>query len=1031
MHLCKASRAHFLLAMTSLCSAVSLSGCLSTLHSSTSFLGSGFSTSSPVTTTPPSQSGGGGVVPSCSAHSAPADPLAGQLSANLVGWWSFYEGCGTSDSDLSGSGNTGTLIGAPNWTSGITGSGALALNGSNQYFTAGTNQVPGVAPLSISAWVQLISAPSAPSTIVNRGDEDGANISFSLRLEGAENNEPVFYADSPVAGGALWAVSSGTTLSLGKWYHIVGTITYSSGSTTGAIYINGELAASSPSSDGIFTAGGFSSSLQIGAGQTGGGISGFFSGGISDVRIYNGALSSADVAKLYGLGTPALMTAAITAPTILVTSSTTATITWYTSAPLTSQVQYGFTTSYGGSTTEVALTQAHSVTLTNLDPNSTYHYRVVSAGQSGSVSSQDYYFSTPLAPVNTSGNIYIAQATNPTGTGDASSCANARGVDYFNNPSSWGTGQIAPGTTVLVCGQIASTLIFGGSGTSSQPITLTCAPGGCDLSQPAGNSVNLAGNSYIILDGGYPCGSSVQNADTTCTGIMENTANGTGLANQRSTVAVQGGGSGTVEIRNWLFRNFYIHQAPINIQSITCVGTACTATLSGPSPYSAGEMGIYISGNSLTAANTGSGNWYGVGAVSGNSFTFTANADATGTGTGGQTSESQIDQTSDCIVTGMAGSVSFHDNTVHDVGWAVLVGTNDTGSVSLDVYNNYFYNYDHGVVPGDPTTNIHDNHFGSTNSWDTLNNLYHHDGIHCYGSQDLTTPCANTLAIYNNLYDGNWGNNNSAHNLFQFKQPNVLQYYNNIHIQQDGVYINDGFDILTMSQGWIVNNTYICDGTVSNQAGLSLGGSGITLENNAFYGCNTFYGNGSATSALTAVDYNAYMSQGSGGNPAWWDTSPSNGTNAPPQTGFLNITNDGAHTNVWPTNYPLFEFNEYSGPITINGSVYTVSSLSGYEGYMTLTTSVSGSPSTGAYSLNGIDIWRALLGSGLEAHSSYYAADGLNGSGVPLQGSPVIGAGANLSTLCSTLPGLCSSTSAGGTVSPVPRSGGAWNIGAY
>jgi hypothetical protein len=61
-----------------------------------------------------------------------------------------------------------------------------------------------------------------------------------------------------------------------------------------------------------------------------------------------------------------------------------ATITWTTNEPTTSQVEYGLTDSYGSSSSEdTALVTTHSVTLSGLAAGSTYHYKVESADASG------------------------------------------------------------------------------------------------------------------------------------------------------------------------------------------------------------------------------------------------------------------------------------------------------------------------------------------------------------------------------------------------------------------------------------------------------------------------------------------------------------------------------------------------------------------------------------------------------------------------------------------------------------------------
>ncbi len=78
-----------------------------------------------------------------------------------------------------------------------------------------------------------------------------------------------------------------------------------------------------------------------------------------------------------------------TAPTISAVAaggvtSASATITWTTSEPATSRVEYGRTTAYGTLTAlDSTLVTAHSVTLTGLNPQTIYDYRVRSADAAG------------------------------------------------------------------------------------------------------------------------------------------------------------------------------------------------------------------------------------------------------------------------------------------------------------------------------------------------------------------------------------------------------------------------------------------------------------------------------------------------------------------------------------------------------------------------------------------------------------------------------------------------------------------------
>jgi hypothetical protein len=100
-------------------------------------------------------------------------------------------------------------------------------------------------------------------------------------------------------------------------------------------------------------------------------------------------------------------------------STTSATITWTTDEPATSQVNYGTTTSYGASTTrDATLTTSHSQPITGLTPGTTYHYQVLSTDAAGnSAYSADATFTTPTAttgPVISgvqAGTISAAEAT--------------------------------------------------------------------------------------------------------------------------------------------------------------------------------------------------------------------------------------------------------------------------------------------------------------------------------------------------------------------------------------------------------------------------------------------------------------------------------------------------------------------------------------------------------------------------------------------------------------------------------------------
>ena len=71
-------------------------------------------------------------------------------------------------------------------------------------------------------------------------------------------------------------------------------------------------------------------------------------------------------------------------------------ITWVTNEPSTSQVEYGKTTEYGLTATSDELTTTHSITLSGLEPNTAYYYRLKSKDTArNEASSTDNTFFTP------------------------------------------------------------------------------------------------------------------------------------------------------------------------------------------------------------------------------------------------------------------------------------------------------------------------------------------------------------------------------------------------------------------------------------------------------------------------------------------------------------------------------------------------------------------------------------------------------------------------------------------------------------
>jgi hypothetical protein len=95
------------------------------------------------------------------------------LVSNLVGYWKFDEGAGTTAADSSGNGNNGTLINGPTWT-GVTAPlsysnpQALSFDGVNSYVRIPDSSTLRPGSITTSAWFYLSSTPSPAKTVVGK-----------------------------------------------------------------------------------------------------------------------------------------------------------------------------------------------------------------------------------------------------------------------------------------------------------------------------------------------------------------------------------------------------------------------------------------------------------------------------------------------------------------------------------------------------------------------------------------------------------------------------------------------------------------------------------------------------------------------------------------------------------------------------------------------------------------------------------------------------------------------------------------------
>jgi hypothetical protein len=209
------------------------------------------------------------------------------LSQGLLGWWLFNEGAGNTVYDLSGHGNTGTLVNSPVWRPGRYGMAVDFTQSSDQYIMVPYNTALDLSSsLTISAWVRTRSGGSGNYGVINQTIGGSTNNHYQMQIEG---NKLVFRAD-----GTTGARVDGTqTLANDTWYLVAGTwdgsvaTSYLLGTTQTEILTNTSYSGPLNTGSGPFLIGTLGTGVYRMNGQ------------MDDVRVYGRCLSANEVLQLY------------------------------------------------------------------------------------------------------------------------------------------------------------------------------------------------------------------------------------------------------------------------------------------------------------------------------------------------------------------------------------------------------------------------------------------------------------------------------------------------------------------------------------------------------------------------------------------------------------------------------------------------------------------------------------------------------------------------------------------------------------
>ena len=199
----------------------------------------------------------------------------------LVAAYAFDEASGTTVSDASGNGNTGTISNAAWNANGRFGS-ALDFNGSNSYVTVpDSSSLDLTNGMTLEAWVKPAQLGTTNwRTVVLK--QNSANSYFTYALYA--NNNTSTPSGHVYVGGDV-DTRGASQLPLNAWTHLAATY---DGSTL-RIYVNGTLASSKAIAGSMLAGTGV---LRIGGNSI---WSEWFSGLIDEVRVYNRALSGSEL----------------------------------------------------------------------------------------------------------------------------------------------------------------------------------------------------------------------------------------------------------------------------------------------------------------------------------------------------------------------------------------------------------------------------------------------------------------------------------------------------------------------------------------------------------------------------------------------------------------------------------------------------------------------------------------------------------------------------------------------------------------
>jgi hypothetical protein len=213
-----------------------------------------------------------------------------RTTPDYTGYWKFSEGTGSVTQDSSPNGRTGQIYDSAAWTTGYV-DNCLTFDGTNDYVeVTGYQGIGGTNPRSMSCWIRTTKASAE---IISWGTANVTGQRWILRTDDIENSEAQLRLE--VNGGRIIGTAN---IIDDQWHHVAATWENDGTPTIldAKLYVDGICETISSSTDYPVNTGS-TQNVQIGICREEGN-SRYFKGLIDEVRIYDRALSEAEIKAL-------------------------------------------------------------------------------------------------------------------------------------------------------------------------------------------------------------------------------------------------------------------------------------------------------------------------------------------------------------------------------------------------------------------------------------------------------------------------------------------------------------------------------------------------------------------------------------------------------------------------------------------------------------------------------------------------------------------------------------------------------------